>query len=72
MTEKMGIHHRLVTPYHPRGNGLAENRVKAVKEILRKETKGKIYEWDRHVPMVQFSSMQILRVCMVPPLSFFS
>jgi hypothetical protein len=55
MTEQMGIHHRLVTPYHPRGNGLAENRVKAVKEILRKETKGKFHEWDRHVPMAQFS-----------------
>ena len=55
MTEQMGIHHRLVTPYHPRGNGLAENRVKAVKEILRKEIKGKKHEWDRHVPMAQFA-----------------
>ena len=31
-----GIDHRLVSPYHPRANGLAERHVRTVMESIRK------------------------------------
>ena len=56
MTTQMYIDHRLVTPYHPRGNGVAENHVKTVCNMIRKEVKGNDQHWDRHVPFVQLSA----------------
>lgn len=56
MTTQMYIDHRLVTPYHPRGNGVAENHVKTVCNMIRKEVKGDHHHWDRHVPFVQMSA----------------
>ena len=41
MTKLMGTQHRLCTPYHPRGNGVAENHVKATMELIRKKIKDK-------------------------------
>jgi hypothetical protein len=55
MTETMGVQHRLVTPYHPRGNGVAENHVKTACNIIRKEVKDKKDSWARHVPMAQLA-----------------
>jgi transposase InsO family protein len=45
--------HRLSTPYHPRGNGIAERSVRSVKDLLPKLLEGKILDWDLYLPMVQ-------------------
>jgi len=55
MASTMGLQHRLVTPYHPRGNGVAENHVKTACTILRKEVKSKKHLWAQHVPMAQLA-----------------
>ena len=55
MTEQMGVQHRLVTPYHPRGNGVAENHVKTACNVIRKEIKGDKAAWASHVPMAQIA-----------------
>lgn len=55
MTEQMGVLHRLVTPYHPRGNGVAENHVKTACNVIRKEIKGDKASWARHVHMTQLA-----------------
>lgn len=34
MTTQMGVNHRLVTPYHPHGNGVTENHVKMACNII--------------------------------------
>jgi hypothetical protein len=39
MTSKMNTDHRLITPYHPRGNGEAENHVKTTIQMIRKQVK---------------------------------
>src|SRR5687767_2465141 len=53
MTKLIGTHHRLAMPYHPRGNRVAENHVKATMEVIRKKIQGKKHAWDQHVPMTQ-------------------
>jgi len=55
MLAQMGTQHRLSTPYHPRGNGLAENHVKASMELIKKKIQGNKHTWDDHVPMVQLA-----------------
>jgi hypothetical protein len=55
MASLMGTQHRLSTPYHPRGNGVAENHVKATMEIIRKKICGKKHTWDDHIPMTQLA-----------------
>ena len=55
MLTQMGTQHRLSTPYHPRGNGLAENHVKASMELIKKKIQGNKHNWDDHVPMVQLA-----------------
>jgi len=40
MTEQMGVDHHLVTPYHPRGNGIAENHVKTACNMIQKMANG--------------------------------
>jgi len=55
MTKTMGVQHRLVTPYHPRGNGVAENHVKTACNMIRKEVHDHKETWARHVPMVQLA-----------------
>ena len=47
------VEHRLSTPYHPRGNGVAERAVRSVKDLLPKVLDGKILDWDVHLPIVQ-------------------
>ena len=51
-----GIDHRLSTPYHPRGNGLAENFVKTTKLAIIKRTEGNIHDWDKYVQGVQYAT----------------
>ena len=55
MTTLMGTQHRLTTPYHPRGNGVAENHVKTTMEMIRKKILGNKSTWDNHLPMVQLA-----------------
>lgn len=55
MVTKLHIDHRLVTPYHPRGNGVAENHVKTACSMIRKMVKDQRHHWDQHIPMVQLS-----------------
>ncbi|CEI98593.1 hypothetical protein RMCBS344292_12698 [Rhizopus microsporus] len=50
-----GFDHRLVTPYHPRANGAAENTVKTIMNVLEKTIQGNINEWDKFLPSVQLS-----------------
>ena len=54
-TEKAGIDHRLVTPYHPRANGVAEKWVHTAKEIINKRLNGAKKDWDIYVPSTQLA-----------------
>jgi len=55
MSEECNVQHRFVTPYHPRGNGVAEKHVQTAKEIVKKEVKGIDAAWDTHIPMTQLA-----------------
>ncbi|GJJ71808.1 hypothetical protein EMPS_04165 [Entomortierella parvispora] len=55
MTSEFNVDHRLLTPYHPRGNGVAERHVKVAVDILKKEHHQKQDTWDLHVPMAQLA-----------------
>jgi len=49
-----GIDHRLITPYHPRANGIAERTVQTAIRLIKKLLNGVKKEWDLHVPFAQF------------------
>jgi hypothetical protein len=49
------LNHWLVTPYHPRGNVVAENHVKSACNMIRKLIKGKQSDWNKHIPFIQLS-----------------
>jgi transposase InsO family protein len=55
MKELLGIDHRLVTPYNPRANGLAERFVRTAKTALLKMIDGNITDWDLSLPSCQRS-----------------
>jgi len=55
MTKTFKVQHRLVTPYHPRGNGLAENNVKMACNIIRKECEDQKDKWAQHAPRAQLA-----------------
>jgi hypothetical protein len=55
LTTRFDVQHRLVTPYHPRGNGVAENHVKTACNIIRKEIQDQKHNWAKHVPMAQLA-----------------
>jgi hypothetical protein len=48
------IDHRLITPYHPRANGLAERNVKIAKESIYKLINGREQDWSFYVPQTQY------------------
>lgn len=50
-----GFDHRLVTPYHPRANGVAERWVQTSVRAVKKRVKGVHKEWDLYVPAVQLA-----------------
>ncbi|SAM02503.1 hypothetical protein [Absidia glauca] len=49
------INHRVISAYHPRANGAAENKVKTVKATLEKEIDGESRDWDLYLPAVQMA-----------------
>jgi transposase InsO family protein len=53
LTEILGIDKRVTTAYHPRANGVAERHVRSMKDLLKKELKGLVADWDLHLPKVQ-------------------
>jgi hypothetical protein len=54
MVEASKIDHRLITPYHPRANGVAERTVQTATRAIKKLLKGVKHNWDAYVPFVQF------------------
>ncbi|CDS06575.1 hypothetical protein LRAMOSA09103 [Lichtheimia ramosa] len=55
LSDATGFDHRLVTPYHPRANGVAERWVQTSVKTLRKFIKGAVKDWDMFVPAVQLA-----------------
>jgi transposase InsO family protein len=51
----LGIDHRLITPGHPEGNGLAERIVQVLKKVLRKYVLiHSVATWHEHLPTIEF------------------
>lgn len=50
-----GFDHRLVTPYHPRANGVAERWVQTSLRAIKKRIQGIHKDWDLYVPAVQLA-----------------
>ena len=55
LTSEFTIDHRLITPYHPRANGLAERFVQTACRAIKKLLEGDESNWDLHVPAVQLA-----------------
>ena len=47
--------HRLITPYYPQSNGIAEAQVKTLKSVLFKSILGQSDQWDHALQYVQYS-----------------
>ncbi|KAJ8651867.1 hypothetical protein O0I10_012560 [Lichtheimia ornata] len=50
-----GFDHRLVSPYHPRANGVAERWVQTSVGAIKKRVQGVHENWDLYVPAVQLA-----------------
>lgn len=55
LTEQMQVKHRLITPYHPRSNGLAERNVQTSIGIIKKRFEDNITDWAAQVPVAQLA-----------------
>ena len=53
MVMECGIDHRLITAYHPQGNGITERYVGIVSEMIYKQLKGKADLWEKFIPSTQ-------------------
>ena len=49
------IDQRLITPYHPRANGVAERYVQTTIQAIRKQLQGVKADWDIYIPAIQFA-----------------
>jgi len=52
---KAKIDHRVITPYHPRANGIAERTVQTAVSTMKKLLEGVQEDWDLAIPSVQFA-----------------
>ncbi|SAL97143.1 hypothetical protein, partial, partial [Absidia glauca] len=52
---KAGFDHRLITPYHPQGNGAAERTVGTAMRMIKKLVEGVTDTWDLFVPSAQLA-----------------
>ncbi|KAJ8651493.1 hypothetical protein O0I10_012946 [Lichtheimia ornata] len=55
LSKHTGMDHRLVTPYHPRANGLAERMVETVKTALFKRLEGRPETWDLYLDSTMYA-----------------
>ena len=55
MSELAQIDKRLVTPYHPRANGLAERTVQTSTTIIKKLLEGEHSKWSSYLPVTQLA-----------------
>lgn len=55
LVQLYGINQRLITPYHPRANGLVERKNKEVSRLLKKEMVSSTDRWQQLIPFVQLS-----------------
>lgn len=62
LSSLMGVDHRLVAPYNPRANGVAERAVQSVLACLRKVIKGNSKNFDLYLPAVQMALCSKLQV----------
>ena len=53
LTEAGRIDHRLITAYHPQGNGITERYVGTISNIIYKQLSGKADEWEKYIPATQ-------------------
>ena len=55
MAQLAGMDHRLITPYHPRANGVAEHYVGVTTRAVSKYIQGAQQDWDRYLPAIQLA-----------------
>jgi hypothetical protein len=54
LAEHSGFDHRLVSKWHPRGNGLSERFVQSSVNVIKKRVAGMSSDWDIYVPSTMF------------------
>lgn len=70
LAKSLGFDHRFSTPYHPRGNGIAERFVQTAIDVIRKKTAGASKDWDYYVPTAQLAiNMRVSKRLNTPPFS---